>query len=369
MPRWPAPLHQLRQALPAELRLLRGSAGLLGGAILVFLVLATLLGSNWRLGYRGNWLSRAVVWLLVPGAVGIGSPLWYWIGRPGWYRLGRPGEPLVGRWRRARFLPGILAGLIGVWLFLQVDATSRFWPQVLAPLGLFVGLGGPVWWWLVRPLVAAPLARWSRWTVVGRLVDPKAGGPLRRAIGRLTPVLLILVAASVVVTSAIALPVVPMGEPVGQNGLVVTVSDARIAGALVEQDGGGPDLHDSWRFAVVQLSVSNRAGEPRRLPGYSAGDVALIAPACDAQTFGEPSNNCNQVYVDRTFTADGRSYPSYAQRREAAGGTVAPGETVTGWLAYRIEDSPVRDPDFEPMVVVDDVGRWALGEDWPSVGA
>lgn len=362
------PLPRLRRALSAHRSLLRGVAGLVGGATVGFLVLASLLGSNWRLAYRGEWLHRGVLWMLAPAAVGVASPLWYWLGRPVWTRLDRPGEPLVGRWRRARFLPGLLAALVGLWLFLQVDATSRFWTQVLAPLGLFVGLGGPAWWWLVRPLLGGRFEGWLERSPVDQLVGSGRWRPMRRWVVRLTPALLVLVVASVAVTSAVALPVVPAGEAVGQGGLVVTVSDARIADALVEHDGEGRDLHDSWRFVVVRLTVSNRAGEPRTLPGYSAGDVVVIAPECDAQTFGEPSNNCNQVYLDRTFTADGGSYPSYVARREAAGGTIAPGETITGWLAYRIENPPVRDPDFEPMVVVDDVGRWSLGEDWPTVG-
>lgn len=368
--RWPAPIRTLRGVLPAEMRVLRGAAGFLGGVLLVGLVFVELLGSNWQLGFRYTQPLTVIFLALIPGGIGIVSPLWYWLGRPVWYRLERPGGWLFRRWRRARFLPGLVGPLFGIWLFIPVSATSRFWTQLLIPLGLLVALASPLWWWVGRPLLIEYLeAAFARRL---SLPDPLAGGstgPLRTAMARLVPAAVLLIVVSAAVTAVISLPVVPMGEPVDHDGLVVTVSEPRSTNSLTEVEGEARRATDSWRFLLLRITVENRAAEPRPLPSASIGDVAVIAPECDAQTFGEPSNNCNQLYLDRSFSVDGRTFTSYAERREAAGRSLGPGETVTGWVAFRIEGQPVRNPDFEAMVIVEDISRWSLGEDWLAAGS
>jgi hypothetical protein len=171
----------------------------------------------------------------------------------------------------------------------------------------------------------------------------------------------LLVAVSVLVTSVVSLPLVGVGESVTTSGgMSVAVTDVETRASIEAADG---DLIDGGAGGVllVRLEGANGGDTPTAVPGGSVGDVAVISETCDAQTFGEPSNNCNRVYLDGNFTVGDRVYTNWEVVRERAGGSVGPDERLGGWLAYRIEG---RSADgFEGMVIVDDVGRWRFGVD------
>ena len=170
----------------------------------------------------------------------------------------------------------------------------------------------------------------------------------------------VLLVISVAVTARIALPVAGVREPVASNGLSVSITETRTTTEVTELDGQSVEATHGWRLLLVRLEVHNVGDGPRPVPGRSVGDIAVIAPECEANTFGEPANNCNQAYLDGAFRADGEEYANYDARQEAVGGTLSPGERITGWLVFRIERSPTRKPSFDAMVIVDNVGRWVL---------
>lgn len=348
-----SPLETLRGHLPAEMRVVRGVLGLAGGVALLFAVTTALLGGNWRLGFGDTRPLAPAVFTVVPAALGVASPLWYWAGRPGWYRLDRPGADLVAPLAGATFLPGVAATAVGVALLLPVTATSGRPVQVLAPLGVFLALAGPLWFWLGRPLVGEHVERWLPDAATG---DAPSAGALRASLG-----VAVLAAAAVAVVVATALPVVALGDPVTGGGLAVTVTDATTVDSVVEVDDGDSYGDSAWRLLLVRVAVENRGEEPRPLPGAAVTEISLVAPACSAQNFGEPANNCNEVYLDGPFAAGDRRYANYDDRQAAVDGTLAPGDRVTGWLVFRVEGAPARG-DGPAMLVVDGVGRWTVTE-------
>lgn len=352
--RWPAPIRTLRGSLPAEMRVLRGAAGALGGAFVFGCLLVILLGGNWHLGYGDDRLFVAIYVLLVPAGLGIASPLWYWFGRPVWVWFDRPGGRRLRPLHSVRFLPGLAGSVTGVALFVPVGATSRLLRQTLAPFGLAIALGAPLWYWVFRPVGVVNADRW--------LPDGPGGSPVATAAVRTLLVLGVLFGVSLAITAAIALPVVGIGESVPTDGLAVTVTDVRTAPEIAELEDGTGHASDGWQFLLVRVSVENRGDVRGHLPGTSVGDFTVIAPPCRARTFGEPSHTCNQVFVDGPFRANGSTYANYETNRAAAEGTIAPGEHVSGWLAFRLESRPTRTDGADSMVIVDDVGRWTLGD-------
>jgi len=123
---WPEPIWTLRSYLPAEMRVLRGILGMIGGVALFGGVLVILLGGNWQLGYADSRFLASIFLALIPATIGIVSPAWYWLGRPEWYRLDRPGNHLLCRFRNARFVPGMVGTVLGIGLMAPVTATSGF---------------------------------------------------------------------------------------------------------------------------------------------------------------------------------------------------------------------------------------------------
>lgn len=361
MSAWPAPIRTARGFLPAEMRVLRGGLGFVGGVALVFGATVQLLGGNWQLGFRHDWILTAIFFVFFSGAVGILSPLWFWLGRPVWFRVDRPGAGLVNPEHPPHFLAGLAGAVLGLALMFPVSATSRFPVQPLFPLGLFVGITTPLWYWVGRPIAGARVHRSS---VFGPwFVEEQSGSPAVAFGRRVLPAAAVVLIASFAVTAAIALPVAAMGEPVVRNGLAVTVSDSRTTTTITRADGEIVRVDSIRVFLLVHVTVENQAGTERSLPNAGTGDITLIAPECRANNFGEPSNNCNLVYLDGAFTADGDEYRSYAGQREAAAGTIAPRETVNGWMVYRLESPPSGGNGFEAMVIVDEIGRWSLGDD------
>jgi hypothetical protein len=352
-----SPSKTLRGRLPAEMRVVRGALGLAGGVALLFAVTTALLGGNWQLGFGDTRPLAPAVFAVVPALLGVASPLWYWAGRPAWHRLDRPGADLAAPLAGATFLPGVAATAVGVALLLPVTATSGRPVQVLAPLGVFVALAGPLWFWFGRPLVGERVERALPDAAAG---DAPSAAALRASLGGA-----VLVAAAVAVGVATALPVVAVGDPVTAGGLTVTVSDATTADSVVEAGGGDAYGDSAWRLLLVRIVVENRGDEPRSLPGGEVTEISLVAPACSAQNFGEPANNCNEVYLDGPFEAGERRYANYDDQQAAVGGTVAPGGRVTGWLVFRVEGAPASG-DGPAMLVVDGVGRWSVTE---AVGA
>lgn len=348
-----SPLETLRGPLPAEMRVLRGALGFGGGVVLLFAVTTALLGGNWQLGFGDTRPLAPVVFTAVPAALGVASPLWYWAGRPAWHRLDRPGADLVAPLAGARFLPGLAATAVGLALLLPVTATSGRPVQVLAPLGVFVALAGPLWFWLGRPLAGE--------RVEGVLPDAAAGDAPSAAALRASLGVAVLVGVAVAVTAATALPVVAVGDPVSAGGLTVTVTDATTAESVVEAGDGETVGESAWRLLLVRVAVENRDDEPRAIPGAAVTEISLIAPACDAQNFGEPADNCNEVYLDGPFDAGDRRYANFDDQQAAVGGTLEPGSRVTGWLVFRVEGAPA-DGDGPAMLVVDGVGRWTVTE-------
>lgn len=353
---WPGPIQGFRASLPTEMRILRGVGGLLGGTVLLFATFVVLLGGNWRLGYTHEWLLTTIFGFFIAAGVGIVSPLWYWLGRPIWFRFDRPGRQFVSRLEVAKFLPGLLGSLIGAGLFFLVSATSGFWVQTLIPFGLAIGIGSPLWFWILRPLVGHRIPRFL-W------VNADLPSPAGFAVNVL-PAVAGLFVAGVIVTWVIALPIVAVGQPVPADGLTVSVSETRTTTEVTELGGDSLTVTHDRGLLLVRLVVDNDGTNSRPLPGRSVGDITVIAPECGANNFGEPANNCNQAYLDGDFRADGEEYANYDERQEAIGGTLAAGERVSGWLVFRIEGPPTGTTSFDAMVIVDDVGRWRLGDDW-----
>lgn len=322
--------------------------------MLLAALLSVLLGGNWQLGYGDDRPLAAIVLTVGPAAVGVVSPLWYWLGRPAWHWRGRPAADLLQAVEHARILPGLAGSVLGVLLLFPVDATSRLPVQTLGPFGVAVALGSPLWYWLLRPVLGRR---------VGELLPDAVRGPgPAKTAGRILPVLGVLVVASLALTAAIALPVVGVGTPVSVGDLAVTVTDARTVPAVTEGGAGEGYEYggDARRLLLVRVAVENRGDARRGLPGTSVGDVAVIAPTCGARTFGEPSHNCNRAFVDGAFRANGTEYANYETRVESTGGTIAPGGRVEGWLVFRLESRSDRSAGVEATVIVADVGRWTL---------
>lgn len=349
---WPEPIRTLRGYIPAEMRVLRGAIGLIGGIILGFEIILLMLSGNWHLGYTHERFLASLLGLLVPAAIGIISPLWYWVGRPVWYRIERPGLTVVHRWRDARFLPGLAGAVIGGSLFFPVSATSRFWVQTLVPFGLLVGFASPVWFWIVRP----GAGQWIDTTL------PSGFSPasFRKKSVRLLAVVGVLFVTSMAVTAMIALPVVSIGDPTRSNGVSVAITDVRTTTEVTERGGMTVEAAHNWQLLLVRLTVENEGETRRPLPGRTVGDIAVIAPECIANNFGEPTNNCNQVHLDGNFSTNGEDYTTYNVRYESVDGMIAPGQRLSGWLVFRLENPPSNESSFDAMVIVDGVGRWKI---------
>jgi len=353
--RWPAPIRILRGYLPAEMRVLRGAVGALSGVILFGSILSILLGGNWHLGYGDDRLLVAIFLVLIPAGLGVASPIWYWLGRPVWDWFDRPGDHFLGPFREVRFLPGLAGSVIGVALIFPVSATSRLLIQTLAPFGLAIAIGTPLWYWVVRPTGVVDTERW--------LPEIPSESRLTTAAVQSILVLGVLFGASLSITSVIALPAVGIGDSVPADGLAVTVTDTRTASEIAEIEDGVVHGSDGWQLLLVRVSVENQGEARRQLPGTSVGDITVIAPPCSAQNFGEPSHNCNQVYVDGNFRTNGTTYTNYETRQAAADGTIGPGDRIAGWLVFRLESRPIQTSGSDSMVIVDDVGRWTLGDE------
>ncbi len=354
MPRLSARLRSLQHALDHPL--LTGGIGLIGGLLSAFLILVSIISGNWQMGVSNDRFLTVIYAIIVPAAVGIASPLWYWLGRPIWRRIGRPGRQYLDRLTEVRFLPGIAATVLGLVVMLPVSATSRFWTQTRLPFGLLVAIVGPAWFWVGRPMLGDRLDGWLPTTVAADL-------DFTTRTARVIPAVAGLLLVSIAITSVIALPVVNVGEPVNEGSLSVSVTDVRTSASITRADGETVRADHGWRLLLVRLAVSNDGRLARPLPGGSYGGVAAIAPECSAQTFGEPSNNCNQVFLDGPFTVDGETFPPYEDRYVATDGDIAPDQTVTGWYVFRIEASPLQGGSDGRMVIVDDVGRWTYTYD------
>lgn len=347
----PESVDTLRNYLPAEMRILRGVVGLLAGVILTFGVFIQLLSGNWQLGFTNDWILTSIFLLFVPAIIGISSPLWYWFLRPLWYRLDGPAEQFIGAIREVRFFHGLTGSILGLALLFPVSATSEFWIQSLFPFGLLVGIIAPLWFWILRPILGHRIFASLQASTRGLMLDSN----LRRMIGAVGGLFLL----AVMVTTIISIPVVGLGDSVSQGGLAIRVSEMQTTSSITSADGEQLDTPNGWGLVMVHLEVENTGSTSMPAPGTSVGDIAMISEVCDAQTFGEPSNNCNQVNLDGNFSIDGRTYSSYELINNRAGGTVAQGERLHGWLVYRIESRSRN--GFEGMVIVDDVGRWAVG--------
>lgn len=351
-PRWPAPIRRLRGTLPAEMRVLRGAFGAAGGGVLLGTVLDVLFRGNLQLGFGDGRILVGLFLVFVPAVIGLVSPIWYWVGRPVWVWLDRPGVHLLAPLATARFLPGIFGSLLGIVVASPVRATSSPVVQTLVPFGLIIAVGTPLWYWILRP---ASIHH------VGRLLPNAVSGTKPRAIATRTLLVLgVLLCVSLVVASVIALPIVDTGEQVTTDGLSVAITDTETVRAIPAIDRTETYARDGSRLLLVRIAVENRGQTPRRLPGTSVGDIAVIAARCDAQTFGEPAQNCDQVWPDGPFTADGTTYENYATLAESSDGTLPAGARIEGWLAYRLESRQESAPEFDSMVIVDDVGRWRL---------
>lgn len=360
--RWPGPIRTLRGHLPAEMRILRGVGGALGGAILSISILGVLLGGNWRLGFGDDRLFVGIFLVLVPAGLGLASPVWYWFGRPVWAWFDRPGLHLLGPLQESRFLPGLAGSVVGVTHLFPVSATSHLLVQTLAPFGLAIALGAPLWYWLVRPIGAQSFGR--------RLPGfRRESQPTTFAIRSLLVLGLVFVLC-LALTTVIAIPIVGLGESVSADGRAVSIVETQLVAEVTESESGEARGSHSWQLLLVRISVENQGKTPQHLPGTSVGDITVIAPPCSAQNFGEPSHNCNQVYVDGNFSPNGTTYANYDTRQARADGTVPPGDRIDGWLVFRLESRPPRDPGFAPMVIVDDVGRWTLDDrNWSAATA
>lgn len=353
-PVWPGPIRTLRGVLPAEMRLLRGVLGLVGGLTVFATVVVLIVGGSWHLGFGDDRALVGIFGLLIPAAIGVASPVWYWCGRPVWATLGRPGTSLVEWPGGGRFLAGLAGPVFGAGLVLPVRATSGWLVQTLAPFGIAIGIAGPLWYWVGRPLLGDRIR--------SRMPGVASSEGVKAAVLRTLPALLSLFLASAVLTAVIGLPIVGLGDPIRTDGLSTTVSTVQTVQTIDDTDGGYGFGENGPGFVLIEVTVTNDGDTTHRLPGRSVGDIALIGPTCGTQTFGEPTNNCNQVYLDGPFSAAGTTYASYDERLRAAGGRIAPGERVRGWLAFRLENEPSSAPTVVPMVIVDDVGRWTLGD-------
>lgn len=347
---WPAPAQQLRSKLPAEMRILRGALCLLAGVFILLAELRLLLVENWHLGFGDARLLVSVYLLLVPAVLGILSPLWYWFGRPLWHRF----DVLRNRsfrWRGTPQFPlGLLGSALGVALLFVVDVGASFWAQTLAPFGLAVAIASPLWFWLVRPVVGTGAD--SR--LPASLAD--AGAP--RTGRRLAVGLLVLVVASAGLTSVIGLPIVDLGETVQAHGLDVSISNVTVVSDLTDASGEDRLEDQDYKLLLLEVTVENNGEQAHRLPGDSVNEILAFSTACGAQTFGEPANNCNEMYLTGNFTAAGVTYANYDDRQDAIGGELGPDERLSGWLVFRLERPMTGETQLPVTVVVDDVGRW-----------
>lgn len=352
--RWPSSIRTLRGYLPTDMRVLRGAVGAFSGVILFVSIISILLSGNWQLGYGDDRILVAIFLVLIPAGLGVASPIWYWLGRPVWGWFDRPGNTLLRPLQEVRFLPGLVGSVIGVTLLFPVHATSRLFVQSLAPFGLAIAVGTPLWYWILRPTGVVDTERW--------LPEIPSGSPLTTTAARSLLVLGVLFGASLAITTVIALPIVGIGQPVTEDRVAIAITDAQTVTGISGIGNGAGYGSDSGQFLLIRVSVENQAETRRPLPGASVGDITVIAPTCRVQNFGEPSHNCNQVYVDGNFSANGTTYRNYDSRHASADGTIGPGDRITGWLVYRLESRPTQPNGFESMVIIDDVGRWALSD-------
>lgn len=353
---WPEPIQQVRSVLPAEMRILRGVLGLLAGGFLLLSVLNLLLAGNWHLGFGDSRVLVSIYFLLVPAALGILSPLWYWLGRPLWIRANLVDEGLIQTRGRPGFLPGLLGAVVGIALLFPVDATVSFWIQTLAPFGLAVAIASPVWFWLGRPVVG---------TDVHSMLPPSLADTDTSRIGRRVIVgLAVLFVASAVLTSVIGLPIVGLSETVQTQDLEISISDARVVDELTDASGETRGGTYDWKLLLINVTVENNGDQVHRLPGASVTEISTISPICSAQTFGEPQNNCNEMYLTGNFSAGGMTYTNYDDHQAMLGGELGPNERVSGWLVFRLESRPTEGSTLQAMVIVDDVGRWKFQTDF-----
>jgi hypothetical protein len=178
------------------MRVIRGAVGALSGVILIASILSILLGGNWHLGYGDDRILVAIFLVLIPAGLGVASPIWYWIGQPVWDWFDRPGDHLLRPFREVRLLPGLAGSVIGVALIFPVSATSRLLVQMLAPFGLAIAIGTPLWYWVVGPAGVVDTERW--------LPEVPTGSPLTTTAVQSLLVLGVLLGASEANTTVIA---------------------------------------------------------------------------------------------------------------------------------------------------------------------
>lgn len=349
--RWPHPFPTLRSYLPAEMRLLNGIGGFVGGLLLLLFTFSILLGGNWHLGFADDRILTGIFLVFVPAAIGILSPLWFWIGRPLWVRFNRPGYHVTYRFERARFLLGLFGSLVGSWIILRVSATSHLAEQSLAPFGLALALGFPLWYWVIRPIGYQQIEE--------RLPGSPSESRLKVFVIRSVPVISFLFLSSLAVTAFISMPIVAVGQQTTADGLAVTVTETQTVSGVTEVDSDEEFGQHSAGLLLFHISMENRGTAPKRIPGSSVTEIGFIAPYCQAQTFGEPSNNCNRAYVHGDFSAGDSIHTNFDDQQELRGGKLNPGEGVDGWLVFRIESAPTPS-DSKGMIIVEDVGRWTL---------
>jgi len=332
------PVHNsLDKYLPAEMRLLPGIVGLVGGGALIGLFFYTIFVVHYS--YHSVFTPSYSLAGLVVGLGGLCGALWYVILRPLVFRL----TPALAE-RLTSFSPDFSRGMglavVGAVLPWVVNDGSGGSVQALGILGAVLLTVAPLWYWFVGAIEWPWRDYWpdDRPTPSGRQAV-LAGGA-------------VVVVLSVALTPVVALPMLSADETATNGGVAVTITDVQrtdsVVGARNDSVTAGPDTE----LVVVEFTIENRGSETwEPAPYFAYNDVVrLTSPACGT-TF---SPECRDVTpYAQNFTAGGMEY-DYIY----ANGYVYPGETKTGAAVWEV---PRRTDGGEgPRLTFTflDIGRW-----------
>jgi len=332
------PVHSsLREYLPAEMRLLPGVVGLVGGGAFIVLFFYTIFVVHYP--YHSAFTPWYSLTGLVVGLGGLCGAVWYVILRPLVFRL----SPSLAE-RLTSFSPEFSRGMglavVGAVLPWFVNDGSRFSVQALGTLGAVLLTVAPLWYWFVGP-IEWPWRDWGpddRPTPSGRQAVLTGGA--------------VVVALSVVLTPVVALPMLSADETATNGGVAVTIIDVQrtdsVVGARNDIFTAGADTE----LVVVDFTIENRGSETwDPAPYFAYNDVVrLTSPACGI-TF---SPECPEVTpYAQDFTAGGTEY-DYIY----ANGYVSPGETDTGAAVWEVPRHT--DGGAQPRLTFTflNVGRW-----------
>ena len=332
----------ISEYLPAGMAPVRGAVGLVGGVVLYHVAWFNLYHQDFA--YHTEFSPWQFYMTFVVGLVGIAATVWYVIGRPLYFRLrGSAAERETSF--SPRFIRGMVLAVVGGACPLFVPGGARLGVQVLGILGAVLVVVAPLWYWFISAIEWP----WRSWW-------PEAlPTPSGRQAGLAW--VSVLVAASIALTTVVALPVVSADETVTRDGGAVTITDVQ----RTQSDVGGPSTvrenesetvtaGEDTQLLVIEFTFENRAGEPRepRSCGYFCQETAL---ACGDSLW----QHCPEVTPHNTnnFTAGGREYDTYDSYVD-----LAPGEQYTSAVVYEVPRRSDGGERPQLTFIIYDIGRW-----------